>query len=181
MKKLIAIITIFVGLTSCIYPYDPDIKGTEDDILVLQGNIVAGGMSSVYLSWVRPLGEGRYIPQAMGTAWVEDDEGKVYGPTSQEPSSGIQIPMDNASAERKYRMKAEVGENVYFSDWLEPMAPPEIEDVSFRISVDSAMVEVTVTLNGGEQGTGYVGLTFDETWEFHADYQGQYYLDTTLP
>ena len=34
-------------------------------------------------------------------------------------------------------------------------------------------------VNGGEAATGYIGLTYEETWEFHTDYLCRYELDTT--
>ena len=178
MKKYISIIAILLGLGSCIYPYDPDIEGTSDEIVVMEGNIVAGGTSTVNFSRVYPIKRDRLYDPVNGIAWIEDDAGNEYQPSSQVPSRSVEIPMENASPEHKYRMKAKVGDKVYYSDWLEPTAPPVIEDVSFGLSQDSTRVEVAVTVNGGERGTGFIGISFDETWEFHSDFLCQYYLDT---
>ena len=179
MKKIVAIIAILAGLASCVYPYDPELEGTSEDIVVFEGSIVAGGTSTVKFSNVSSLSTPYYtFKKISGTACVEDDKGTVYNPSSPDPSSNVSIPMDNAPTDRKYRMKAVIDDLVYYSDWLEPLAPPEIEDVSFSLFRDSTTVLVSVLLNTGEQGTGYVGITYDETWEFHADFQGQYFLDT---
>ena len=179
MKKIVPILVILAGMVSCVYPYNPDLEGTAEDIVVLEGSIVAGGTSTVQFSKVSSLSTVYYSAQKIGgMAWVEDDEGKIYASQSLSPSSSINIPMNDAPLNRKYRMKAEVDNEIYYSDWLDPLAPPEIEDVSFSLTEDSTRVQVSVTLDGGEQGTGYVGLSFDETWEFHADYDCQYLLDT---
>lgn len=178
MKKLFALILTLSGLVSCIYPYNPDIEGTTDNIVVIEGTIMPGGTSTFGFSRVYPLKRTGLYDMVVGRAWVEDDEGKVYQPSSQNPATSIQIPMDDASPDRRYRMKSEIDGKTYSSDWLEPKAPPEIEDIEFSLSQDSTAVVVSATFNGGKQGTGYIGVSFEETWEFHADFRGEYYLDT---
>ena len=179
MKKIVGIIAVLAGLASCVYPYNPEFEETSEDIIVFEGSIVAGGTSTFQFSKVSPLSNYYYgSRKVIGTACVEDDAGSVYNPSSLKPSNKVSIPMEGAPMDRKYRMKAVVDDQVYLSDWLEPLAPPEIEALSFLLSKDSITVQVAATLNGGKQGTGYIGLTYDETWEFHADFRGEYYLDT---
>lgn len=166
------------GLVSCIYPYNPDIDGATDDMVVIEGTIMPGGTSTFSFSKVYPLKRNGLHENVVGRAWVEDDQGKVYQPSSQNPSSSVEIPMENASSDRRYRMTSEIGGKIYSSDWLEPKAPPVIENIDFSLSEDSTSVVVGVTLSGGKEGTGYIGLAFEETWEFHTDFMGEYYLDT---
>ena len=61
------------------------------------------------------------------------------------------------------------------SDWVEPLAPPRIESVEFK--ADEDFVRIYVTMDGGEDKTGYIGLTSEETWEFHSDFLPAYDYD----
>ena len=180
MKKSLIIIASLFVLASCVYPYEATLKGTEQDIVVLEGSIVVGGVSTVKISKMRPIDTDSFIPgKTKGTAWVEDDQGGRYNSSSTEASNLINIPMENARSGRKYRMMATVEGETYASDWMDIVPPPVIEDVTFSSSNRSTDVIVGVTLNGGEAATGYIGLTYEETWEFHTDYLCRYELDTT--
>lgn len=172
MKKAFIYIVTAIILGSCVYPYDQQIEGSPEDLLVLDGDIIVGGSSSVKISQVSPLSLKKYpsVRNVSGVAWIEDDQGGVYESPDPGPASAFEIPMENASSDRKYRMVAKVKGRVYSSDWIDPLEPPVIEDVSIDLNERLTGVEVRVTLSGGESGTGYVGISFDETWEFHADF-----------
>lgn len=183
MKKFLISIALVALASSCIYPYDPDLGEKDlDDIMVIEGNIIIGGTSTVRLNQVMPIvnestswyGSYRDIS---GTAVIEDDEGQLYHPVQTRKATVFTFnSTEQAKPDRKYRLKVTVGNNVYMSDWVEPVTPPTIEEVSF--SCDESNVQVEVTLEGGEDASGYVGITYDETWEFHADFTCDYLLDT---
>ena len=44
---------------------------------------------------------------------------------------------------------------------------------------NDTQVTVAVTVEGGDAGTGYLQLSFDETWEFHAEYFPSFVVNTT--
>ena len=60
----------------------------------------------------------------------------------------------------------------YVSDWTDIAAPPVIREIDF--SADEERVSVNVSVDAGAETTGYFLLSFDETWEFHADYTPSY-------
>lgn len=176
MRKILILALFIAGAVSCIYPYDPGLEGTGDDIVVVEGNIVIGGTSTARLSRVIPFTGGLENALVTGSVVIEDDAGEYYRSLSTRVGSTFEIPTQNAPASRKYRMRATVGGMDYVSDWLEALDPPEIEDVSF--TADEVNVYVCVSMKGGGDATGYVGLTYDETWEFHSEFTSEYELDT---
>lgn len=180
MKKSLIFIALLYGLASCVYPYDVELGGESKDVIVLDGNIVVGGKSTLRLSRMYPFSEefSTNYSEVTGTAWVEDDQGGVYTPDDPlVPRSVFSISTDDAPAGRKYRMGVNVDGARYLSDWLEVKKAPVIEDVYIGYNLDSTAVKVDVTLDGGEDATGYIGISFDETWEFHADYECRYVWD----
>lgn len=179
MKKFLSILVFTAAaLSSCIYPYDTDLKGVKDTIVVLEGEILVGGVSTMRISSVNSFSESIFHHEVRGMATVEDDQGNIYSSNSKVPRSLVSIPMEDAPSDRKYRFRVTVDGTAYYSDWLDPLEPPVIEEVKAGLSADSTRVEITTTLDGGVDASGYIGITYDETWEFHADYMCRYELDT---
>ncbi len=173
MKNHLAIIALLMSLTtSCVYPYKVSLDGIDDMVVVIEGNITVGGTSTVKFSKVYTSEDTDFVA-VLGTAVVEDERGGVYESTSTVPGMYQEIPMENADPSLKYRMKVEVNGLTYVSDWLKPLEPPEIEEVSFSTDYDD--VNVDVTFDTGKDATGYLGVYFDETWEFHAQYKSLFY------
>ena len=114
------------------------------------------------------------------TVWAEDDGGDKYEATLDEkslyssyasnsyvPGLPYTISTEDAPADRTYRLCVRVKDLLYTSDWVKPMAPPVLKKVTFKSSKTD--VTVCATLDGGADATGYVLITFDETWRFHAE------------
>ena len=74
MKKILLYIVLGAALSSCIYPYKMDLESTPDQTLVVDGKILVGGTSTFRLSYLMPL-TGNPTGIALGTGWVEDDQG----------------------------------------------------------------------------------------------------------
>ena len=168
MKKIALYIAALASVSACIYPYSPDISSEVNHTLVVEGEILVGGTSTIKLSYLEPLGGSSNMTPA-GRAWIEDENGKTY--QSANPSlmtNVISVPTDDAVTGIKYRSVIEVDGQQYSSDWVEPLTPPVIENVHF--SADEKDVYVLADINAGNSGSGYVGFTYEEDWEFHADF-----------
>ena len=55
MKKSCLLAVVLAMASSCIYPYDPDLEGKSDEVVVLEGSIVIGGNATARLSKMSPL------------------------------------------------------------------------------------------------------------------------------
>lgn len=176
MKRTTILLYIFLlaAVHACVYPYNPDLQSETGDILVVDGDIVVGATSTIRISYMVPLG-GTSVKHPFGTARIEDDGGNVYKSASSGFTSTFIINMNDAPEDRKYRAVIEADGNTYISDWLEPIAPPTINDVRFQ--ADDKSVSVMVDVDAGENGTGYIGLSFDECWEFHSDFYPEVGID----
>ena len=174
MKQILYLLVMLGAVTSCIYSYQPDIEDKEvDDILVVDGEIILGGTSTFTLSRISPIsGEVLAVPSCQ--AWIEDDAGHIYSSGSV-LSSELTIDTGNAIIGYQYRARLRVDGEEYVSEWLTPKPAPEILDISFTAT--ERMVNVMVSLDGGAEGTGYIGITVEETWEFHSEQEAMYIID----
>lgn len=174
MKKILCILAMLGAAVSCIYSYEPDIETDEAaGFLVVDGEIILGGTSVIKLGRITPI-TGDILSAPTGTAWVESDDGARYESTGT-PSSSIEIPTVTAVLGHDYRAHILVDGEEYVSEWLTPKPAPEIQAIDFDATDN--MVHVLVTMNGGEEGTGFIGLTFEETWEFHSDFEAEYIIN----
>ena len=211
MKKILSILAVLTLATACIYPYQPDLEEAPEGVLVVDGNLIIGEVSTVRIGYMTSLwpnsngqssgGDLIYYSRASmynktPRVWAEDDAGGRYEGTLASgndlelysssyayyfPSAyaTYTIDLENAPADRSYRVCVSVEDQDYTSDLITPLAPPVIKDINFKASKpsDKADVTVSVSLEGGPDATGYVLLSFEETWRFHADYYPNYEYD----
>ena len=223
MKKIASLLAVLSISTACIYPFQPDFENEEilDDILVVDGNILIGEVSTVRISFMTDMWPKKTDPEAIPgggwvlytrasspenspvihivpeyakniTVWAEDDGGGKYEGTldmealeatyttgSYVPGLPYTIPTEDAPTDRSYRVCVRVGDLLYTSDWIKPLAPPVLKKISFKASKpnEKADVTVAVTLDGGPDATGYVLLSYDETWQFHATWYPNFEYD----
>lgn len=174
MKKIFAYIVLCITLASCVFPFEATLDGTTEDVITFEGRIVVGGVSTIRFSKVYTSEDNDFVT-IEGTAVIEDENGKEYKSSQAVPSSYLEIPMEDADPDLKYRMKAEVNGKTYVSDWLDSLEPPIIKNVS--ISPDDTDVNVILEMDSGKDATGYIGVAYNETWEFHTEFKSLYYAE----
>ncbi len=168
MKKWLFYIAAALTAASCIYPYDPDINTSVDKTVVVDGEILVGGTSTIRLNYLTDLKQTTSLMRPKGKAWIEDEDGARYEASTSALTSTIQIPMTEALPGKQYRAVIEVDGETYTSQWLDADPAPVIENVYFV--ADEKNVTVYVDVNAQESESGYVGFSYEETWEFHADF-----------
>jgi len=180
MKFLSLASALLAGLFtfSCTYPYDPEISTETERVLVVDGEILVGGESTLRLTYMTSLSDlsGNALhPQARG--WIEDSEGNRYEPVYQGLTSTISIPTQEAVAGRKYRAIIEADGERYVSDWVKAHKAPTIKKIHFAAGED--YVSVYADVDAGKSQTGYMGFSYEETWHFHSDYIPDYLVNPT--
>ena len=179
MKKIAFYTACLLLVSACIYPYSLELDKEVSQSLVIEGDILVGDQTVVKLSYVQNLNQSQgysRITYPSGTVWVECDNGDSFPADlslSDLTRGQYVIPGTlEASLENRYRLVVEAEGNKYASDWLTPNEAPVVNCLSF--SADDYNVKVAISMEGGPQASGYAGITFEETWEFHVDYAAMY-------
>lgn len=180
MKKWLSYILMAGCLASCIYPYDIDLEETDEGekVLVVDGEIVLGGTSTVRLGYMNPLSKSH--PQfdlPDGKVWIEDNTGVRFDCVGAQSGNYFTIPTENYSYDRTYRAVIEVDGNTYTSDWQKPVPAPEFENIYFEADDDFVTAYVDLDTSG-DAGTGYLSFSYEETWRFHADFNDDFIVNT---
>lgn len=169
-------------LHSCVYPYTPEESELEERLPVFDGRIVIGDKAELNYSVVQPLmndsndltGYTRRMYPATFPWWVEDEDGKRYEPGE----NSAQVDLSDTDHGKQYRLCAQWEGQIYASEWMSsPEGTPVVDDVEFIVPEDGEIVQVSATLHDMENGSGYVALSFEEAWEFHAEYRMDYEID----
>lgn len=176
MKYLYCGLLLLAGITSCTYPYDPDISKETEKTLIVDGEILVGGMSTIRLNYLTDLDElYTNVMHPRGKAWIEDREGNRYEAAGSYLTSNISISTKDAVAGREYRAVIEVDGQTYSSEWMFANPAPVINKIWFDANDDTVFVYVDV--DAEKSHTGYMGFSYEETWEFHADYIPEYVIN----
>ena len=178
MKNCLISMLAALCAVSCIYPYQPDISQDVNKTVVVDGNILVGGISTISVGYLSPL-DGYLWDAPRASAVIEDDQGNQYRPSGAVSSSSyLYIPTDSpqALAATSFRAVVTVDGETYVSDWTTPDPAPVITDIHF--SADDNNVYVTADLETPLENPGYMGFLYEETWEFHSDFYPIWFVNT---
>ena len=190
--QVIKIVTGFLSLMTiaygCVFPYDVDIIGEMDDIII-QGHVSdQEGYHYVQVSRTVPLDNlDRDIPVAGCQVTIQDDEGNVF-PAS-EPEAGLYacwIASEFLTTGSRFQLTVTTPEGKnYISQYDELLACPPIESIAWEIEpiltddpdITHQGVRFYVSTNGSGEFAKNFRWVLNETWEYHSAYRTKVYYD----
>lgn len=172
MKRVLPLITILLAAASCLYNYNiPEIEEAEN-AMVFDGNIVIGNKATLSVFRLTPVNAKTSGATVKPTSWrVEDETGASY-----EAGTSASVDLTGAPTDRAYRIVAECDGKTYSSQFQKPLPAPGIESLTF--SADDASVSCNISFSLDPSQGRYVALSFEEIWEFHADFVRVFDVDT---
>lgn len=171
MKQFLTIILAAIAVSGCIYPFDLDESFYEGG-LVVEGDILVGGVTHIKLSTVQPLSGVATGETPQGVVWVEDENGREYRDAGQLPGSSFSIDMSDAPSNVRYCLRIRLSRPVqgssstdFRTDWLVVQKAPSIDSIEY--DNDGQNVNVRFSLSSPD-GSGCFRWDYEEIWEFHA-------------
>jgi hypothetical protein len=168
---MICCLSAFV-LSNCKVPYDPTLKATDTNTLIVEGYIDGAAPVSFKLTRSRILSVGdtaarHYELNARVT--IEDDHQVVF-PLIESgggiyTSSGI-LSLNKASLYRIHIITSDGRE--YLSDLVPFKQSPAIDTIGWKLKDNG--VQTFVNTHDPGNATRYYRWEYNETWEFHATY-----------
>jgi hypothetical protein len=176
LKKTSMLLVLLMVVGSCIEPYEPALKDTHADFLVVDAFINATSDSAgVVLSRAVPLSSADRPPvEANATVTITDDANTVY--TLAEATPGVYVlPRGWFSRQRQYKLDIRTASGSrYASGFIPLLETPSIDAVSFRQVRDG--IEITVDSRGDERSSRYYRWSFTETYKYRAPHSAGYYM-----
>lgn len=185
MSKLLGIGFLLLCMYSCIEPFHPEIKESQD-MLVISGSISdKPGWHFVEVSRSSPFNEPGFIPEKGCVVRVEDEDGR--GVTYSEFQPGIYRADLNETflgVNNAYRLNVYTQDGMeYQSDYDSLLACPPIDSLYYEIELPVSDDPNITYLGGvqfyvdvkGERGDSRNFLwKLEETYEYHSYYLIQY-------
>ena len=185
MSKLLGIGFLLLCMYSCIEPFHPEIKESQD-MLVINGSISdKPGWHFVEVSRSSPFNEPGFIPEKGCVVRVEDEDGR--GVTYSEFQPGIYRADLNETflgVNNAYRLNVYTQDGMeYQSDYDSLLACPPIDSLYYEIELPVSDDPNITYLGGvqfyvdvkGERGDSRNFLwKLEETYEYHSYYLIQY-------
>lgn len=167
IKRLLHIALAALLGVSCVYPFDAELSEETRMALVVEGNIVIGGNSTVTLSTLRGVNQRNSSGTPSGEVFLEEENGAIYPGTMTSPGQ-YSIATKAIGPDSRYRLRVESGGKTYSTDWTELLSAPEIKTLKFF--VDQNTVYARLSFDAGDDGYNYAAVSFQEIWYFHTDY-----------
>ena len=166
-------------LSGCIEEFEADIPVDESNLLVVEGTICSGKLSTFSLSRTQPLNVSYAPPQWVKGARVSvrGSDGSEY--TAREADDCYSCEMGNLDPDVEYYLHIEVGGEVYESEPQNPLRTEKIADVRGVQSTPESSIDVVVSTDAPFDSVevNYYSWKYEETWEVYADYTTHIYFD----
>ena len=172
-KLIIFGLLIFLFLAdSCIYPFEPEGIDQTSGILVIEGDIIAGGESQFKVSVSQELDDKKAPKTVYYQLIIENDEGDEL--TAEPSRTGVTL-LDTKSVEigKEYRVHVKtldskgVTKEQYYSEWLEVKQAPAIDSISFFPDEEREAMYFYISTHGDDTQT-YYKWDYKEDWEYHS-------------
>lgn len=157
-------------LGACVEPYDPPLKYSDVNYLVVDGFLSSSeGYATVRLTRTLPVKSGEAIPAESGAmVRLEDELGAVF-PLSETQSGVYQGNVSGVTPENRYRVVIRTKDNrEYTSDLVVVMEAPAIDSLHYSFLDDG--VEFAVTTHDPTGAARHYRWDYVETYEYNSNF-----------
>lgn len=189
IRKLPALLIVPLMLFSCIYDYDPkdkDLEGLNSPLVVIDGDIIVGGITRVKVGFTRSLTEEQKVLPLGASVWVESEGGEILsGRVLEDETNGFEVNTAGLSLQGRYRLGVSIpGRGEYLSEFKGVLVSPPIDSITYSIPDDRSYARVEVTTHNDASGSGngtdgnlYCKWNYTENWESDAVYPAELEYD----
>ena len=186
MRKIlfhIMLLTVAAAVSSCVYPFEPELDKSSGRYLVVEGDILIGEECGFSLGYMAYLDEDYSGVPIHSTVQVESEGGKVFQGHSTENINKYMVNLRNADPSDRYRLHVILEDGrEYASEWAEVRKPCVIDDITHELDSLRGQVRFNLSLHS-EDGEQYFRWYYDEDWEYKSLYEAkvEYVVDLSDP
>ena len=195
LTNCILLLFLLLLTSGCVYPYYSELEG-YDGMLVVEGHIVAGGISKIMISrsdgldldpfyrfyrrkslnemnvWLET--EGGQDIKAEFINEMDDLNYRAYGYYK------LDCPELKAGDRCRLMIGGSKAEPEYESDWITVLEAPVIDSLSLNVNKQTKQLELLADLHSPGEENAYYMVLSDEVWELHAQERAYYRYDAEL-
>ena len=160
-----------LALCGCVYDYTPrdaSLPGLNSPMVVIDGDIIVGGITRVKVGFTQSLAADEDSAAAVplgASVWVESEAGEVLSGRELEGNE-FEINTENLSLQGRYRLGVSIpGKGEYCSAFKGVLVSPPIDEITWSLSDDGTYVNIEVTTHNPAQKKLYCKWNYMENWE----------------
>lgn len=176
MKKhaLYMILWMAAAISSCVYPYEPDVKGSAGRNLVIEGDILIGDISTIRLGYMAYLDEDYSELSVPAEVMVESEAGEVYKGENVTDANHYIVNLTDATMDDKYRLHVKLDDGrEYATAWTAPRKACVVDDITHELDSTRSQVRFNISLHS-DDGEQFFRWFFEEDWEYASLYEAKF-------
>ncbi len=173
---ILFLLSMAVAGSGCVYDYEPKeitTKAAENSIVVIDGDIAVGSITTIRVNITEPLIKGEEAVLPLGASvWVEEEGGSIYsGVEKEDEVNAFEINTTGLSLQGRYRLGVSIPDRgEYLSEFRRVLITPPIDSITRSITPDNLTAYIEVTAhkeNTGEADSSrlYCKWNYEENWE----------------
>ena len=175
LKSFLALISICALAGSCVYDYEPKdarVQGLGKPLVVIDGDIIVGGITKVKVSLTEPLAEDAAVLPLGANVWVESQSGEIIpGLPVETDTNTFEINTTGLQTTGRYRLGVSIPDRgEYISQFGDVMISPPIDEITWSRSDDGTYINIEVTTHNMNTDKLYCKWNFYENWESNSVY-----------
>ena len=176
-KYLLLGALVTLGVVSCVYDYTPqdrDIEGLDRPLVVIDGDIIVGGITNVHIKLTEQLLEEELEVPLGASVWVESEAGEILNGTPVEGNPNkFEVNTSELELSGRYRLVASIpGRGEYVSSFKGVLVSPPIDSITYSIPDDRSYARIEVTThNNSTDELLFCKWTYSENWESNSYYR----------
>ncbi|MBR4134715.1 MAG: DUF4249 family protein [Bacteroidales bacterium] len=185
MRKIlihIMLLMVTVAVSSCVYPFEPELDKSSGRNLVIEGDLLIGSFSYIRLSYMSYLDEDLAEWDVKAEVRAEDEKGNMYNGKKVDSNLYL-ISLNLADPSSRFRLYVVLDDGrEYASEWAEARRAPVVDEITHELDATTNQVRFNITLHS-DDGEQYFRWFFDEDWEYESLYDAKYWysIDTSDP
>lgn len=175
----IMILMVTAAVSSCVYPFEPELDKSAGRNLVIEGDLLIGSYSYIRLGYMSYLDEDVAEWDVKAEVRAEDEKGNMY--IGKRVDSNLYlISLNLADPSSRFRLYVVLDDGrEYASEWAEARRAPVVDEITHELYAPTNQVRFNITLHS-DDGEQYFRWFFDEDWEYESLYNATYWYDLDI-
>lgn len=166
VPRITVFLILLIGM-GCKDPFTPEVDLTSKDLLVVEGYLAIGGITTFLLSRTSDLHDPRaHIPEPNAEVVIEGNDGTVIRGSSGENGRCI-LFTQGLNMSTSYRVKiTRANKKLYATDYLDNKATPAIDSIGF--TMENSGFKIYLNTHDRTNSTRFYSWNYSETWEIRS-------------
>jgi len=165
MKRILIVVVLILALNSCRESYDPEIVSSQSSMLVVEGNLNAGGVTTIRLTKTFKLDDtAKLVTENNAQLTVEGKDNTIQNLVR--TTNGNYSASLNLLIGSEYRVRIKIGGKEYLSEYVKIRTTPDIDSISW--DRDAEGVTIYANTKDPSGNSRYYLWNYEETWEIRS-------------